>query len=118
MTHAAVLRIGDAERLRTSTLLSDAAVAGRLTLDELQERLAAAGAARTEPDLAVLVADLPAPPEPAAPVDRAGLVRHAVLLVVLTVVLTVAWARSDAPVFWPAWPLGLVLWTLLRRARR
>ena len=47
--------------MHTAVALQDAAAAGRLTLDELDERLAVAAAARTAPELAALVADLPAP---------------------------------------------------------
>lgn len=54
-------RVGDAERHRTIDALSDAFAAGRLTQEEFEERSTAALAARTEADLAVLVADLPAP---------------------------------------------------------
>lgn len=107
------LRIGDAERMQTSTVLQDAAAAGRLTLEEVDERLVAVAAARTGADLDRLVADLP---RPVPPRDRAGIVRHAVVVAVVAVVLVAAWARSDAPVFWPAWPLAFLLWGLWRHA--
>jgi len=111
-----VLRIGDAERLQTSVVLQDAAAAGRLTLDELDERLAVAAGARTAPELGALVADLPAPPRR---VDRpARLRRTAPLLLALllvSVLTTVAWVATGVPVGWPLLVVLLVVW---RRSRR
>lgn len=52
------LRIGHAERDRAVEVLRDAAGDGRLTLDELDERIEAALSARTASDLAVILADL------------------------------------------------------------
>lgn len=52
------LRIGHAERDRAIEVLRDAAGDGRLTLDELDERIASAMAARTADDLAGVLADL------------------------------------------------------------
>ena len=54
------LRASDADREHTAELLRRAAGEGRLTVDELDERLDAAFAARTRADLQRLVADLPA----------------------------------------------------------
>jgi Domain of unknown function (DUF1707)/Cell wall-active antibiotics response 4TMS YvqF len=54
------LRISDADRERVAEQLRDAAGEGRLTVDELDERLERAYAARTGSDLAPLTADLPA----------------------------------------------------------
>lgn len=64
------LRISDADRHRVADLLRDAAGEGRLELDELEERLEAAYAARTYADLVPLTADLPVHPgHPDAPVS-------------------------------------------------
>jgi hypothetical protein len=54
------LLISDAERERGITLLRDAVIDGRLTLEEFSERVANAQVVRTEPELAALLADLPA----------------------------------------------------------
>jgi hypothetical protein len=54
------LRIGDAERNSTAALLRRHAAEGRLTLDELDERLGRAYAAKTAADLNELLVDLPA----------------------------------------------------------
>ena len=53
------LRVSDAERERVAQRLRLAAGEGRLTLEELDERVEAAYAARTGSDLAELTADLP-----------------------------------------------------------
>jgi hypothetical protein len=54
------LRASDADRDAAIARLRDAAGEGRLTLDELTERVEAATAARTQGELATLTADLPA----------------------------------------------------------
>lgn len=50
----------DADRERTLTLLRDATVEGRLTLDEFAERVERTELARTHADLDTVTADLPA----------------------------------------------------------
>jgi hypothetical protein len=53
------LRASDAERERVAGLLRDAAAEGRITLEELSERLELAWAARTQPELDTVIEDLP-----------------------------------------------------------
>jgi len=53
------LRASDAERERTQELLRDAAAEGRLTFEELADRIEAAGRATTREELERLTADLP-----------------------------------------------------------
>jgi len=53
------LRIGDAEREAAATELGDHFAAGRLTLDELHERLGSVLSARTHGQLTQAMADLP-----------------------------------------------------------
>ncbi len=53
------LRASDTERERTQELLRDAAAEGRLTFEELADRIEAAGRATTRDDLERLTADLP-----------------------------------------------------------
>jgi len=60
------VRASDAERERTVQHLRDQALAGRLTVEELDERCARAYAAITRSQLAELLADLPTP-APAGP---------------------------------------------------
>ncbi len=54
--------VGDAERNQSMTILRDACVAGRLTLDEFSERVSAVFTARTRRELGELTRDLPAVP--------------------------------------------------------
>jgi hypothetical protein len=64
------LRVSDADREATVMRLREAGGEGRLTLEELAERVEAADAARTRADLDALTADLPDSPEHgAAPAD-------------------------------------------------
>ena len=62
------LRIGAAERDAAEQRLRQALRDDVLTITEYDERLGAVMAARTQSDLDGLLADLPAPPRPAAPV--------------------------------------------------
>ena len=57
------MRASDADRDRVMDVLRDATAEGRLTADELDERLAAALTARTFGDLAALTEDLPVVPD-------------------------------------------------------
>ncbi|WP_017936701.1 DUF1707 SHOCT-like domain-containing protein [Nocardioides sp. Iso805N] len=58
------VRIGDAERHEVTEILRQAAGEGRLTLEELDERLEAAYGAKTAADLVPLTEDLPTPYSP------------------------------------------------------
>ena len=65
------LRAADTDRDRVAELLRQAAAEGRITFDELDERISRAYAAKTFADLEALTSDLPGPgvsaPAPAAP---------------------------------------------------
>jgi Domain of unknown function (DUF1707) len=65
------LRVADTDRDRAAELLRQAAAEGRITFDELDERISRAYAAKTFADLDVLTSDLPGPgvnaPAPAGP---------------------------------------------------
>lgn len=65
------LRVSDGDREQAAEVLRRAAGDGRLTLDELDERLAAAYAAKTYADLEAVTSDLPGPgvSAPAVPVS-------------------------------------------------
>src|SRR5215469_16932287 len=54
-----VMRVSDADREQAAEVLRDAAGQGRLSMDELDERLELAYAAKTYADLAVVTHDLP-----------------------------------------------------------
>ena len=105
------LRASDAEREHHAELLREHAAQGRLTVDELDERLDQVYTARTLGELAPVVADLPAPaPAPARrdrPVRRRAHARRPELAAYLAVnlVLIVIWAATGAGYFWPLWPL-------------
>ncbi len=60
----AALRCSDDDRDRVAELLRGHAALGRLTVDELDERVAAALSAKTNGELAVLLRDLPTGPPP------------------------------------------------------
>ncbi|MFB9838987.1 DUF1707 SHOCT-like domain-containing protein, partial [Actinoallomurus acaciae] len=55
------LRVGDAERDEVTTALHEHFAQGRLTREELDERLTAALSARTVGDLRAITRDLPGP---------------------------------------------------------
>ena len=71
-------RASDAEREHHAELLREHAAQGRLTVDELDERLDRVYAARTHGELAPVVADLPVPEPPRGPRRRTG-VPHALI---------------------------------------
>lgn len=58
------LRAGDADRERVAEQLRHHEAEGRLTVEELEERLESAFASRTVGELDLLLGDLPAPPGP------------------------------------------------------
>ena len=81
-----VTRASDAEREAVIARLRDAAAEGRLTVEELAERIDAAYAARTRAELEPLTADLPKPapgtaPASVAPAGEAAPARRAPKLV-------------------------------------
>jgi len=55
------LRVADTDRDRAAELLRQAAAEGRITFDELDERISRAYAAKTFADLQALTSDLPGP---------------------------------------------------------
>jgi maltooligosyltrehalose synthase len=99
------LRIGDAERDATMAQLREHFVAGRLTLDELTERIDLALAAKTQGQIDNLVADLPRaaraargePPQTASDPDAGRFLVFALLLFALaTWILIMAWMSRHA----------------------
>jgi hypothetical protein len=103
------LRIGDAERDAAMAQLREHFVAGRLTFDELTERIDAALTAKTQRQIDGLMADLPRPPkaaraEAAVPAPDAGrfLVFAMLLFAMATWILIMAWMSRHA--YYPHWP--------------
>jgi len=56
-----LMRVSDSDREQAADVLREAAGHGRITMDELDERLELAYAAKTYADLAAVIRDLPAP---------------------------------------------------------
>lgn len=103
------LRASDDDRQAVIDRLSAHYRAGRLDADELEERTAAATAARTYGDLAALEADLP---EPATPVPSRGK-RAAEKLggaLAFSAIFWVIWLATGADGFvWPLIPTAFAL---------
>jgi Domain of unknown function (DUF1707) len=100
------LLISDADRERTAERLRLASGEGRLTADELEERLERAFGARTEAELEPLVADLPAPRSPRA--QRGPQTRGRPDFgpyIGVSVMLVGIWALTGMGYFWPIWPI-------------
>lgn len=78
-SEARQLRIGTADRQRAIDLLRDHTTAGRLELDEFEERVATAHTARTGADLDALFTDLPSlnKPPAAAPIPVPDMAHNA-----------------------------------------
>jgi hypothetical protein len=89
------IRVTDADRERAVGRLGDATVAGSLTLEELAERVDIAHAARTQGELELVTADVPASaPMQGAPIARR---RHRVIASRLT--LGGRWSLPGEPSF-------------------
>jgi hypothetical protein len=90
------VRASDAERDSAAAALQDYFVQGRLTLDELQERLHLVLSARTHGQLDALFADMPEAPPPAVPepndpvVFPARYAAVAIMIIVMAVWLVLA----------------------------
>jgi hypothetical protein len=94
-------RASDREREEVVSDLRVHAGDGRLSVDELDARIAAALAAPTRAELAALVADLPR-----RPADRTDERREHVRTYLAVMALLVAiWALTGAGYFWPIWPM-------------
>jgi len=116
------LRVGDADRRRVADELQRHYVEGRLSSDELTDRVRQATAARTQGDLTALTHDLPpltpAPAEPPAavpPTESPGPVgslgprdvrAHVTSFALVMVLLVAIWLiTTPGGYFWPIWPL-------------
>ncbi len=121
MSDQSQLRVGDSDRERVVEELHEHAIAGRLTTDELDERIGATYRASTNADLDALRADLPVS---AASVQlelttrksrlRRRLVQEAGGSLSLSAVCVGIWLASGADTsFWPAWVIGFTLLPLV-----
>jgi hypothetical protein len=129
MSDGADLRASDEERELAASQLRDHFAAGRLSEDELNDRVDAVYGARTAGDLRTLLADLPALPPAVA--DRRAEVgeRRAELqrellqqtggALVPFLICTVIWAATGAHAyFWPAWVALAAVIPLMRNGWR
>ena len=137
------LRAADADRRRVADELQRHYVDGRLSSDELSERLSRALAARTYGELDALLRDLPPSAAPAAaepagvdaaradaderragPWGRRDFRAHATAYLLVMVLLIAIWLlTTPGGYFWPVWPMlgwgiGLASHGLARRGRR
>jgi hypothetical protein len=101
------LRASDQDRDRTVDELRAHGAEGRLTVEELEQRVQRALAARTLGELAELTRDLPDRGSPARPARprrrRSGELR---VFLGVAVLLIAIWALTGAGYFWPMWPLA------------
>src|SRR5215212_5334658 len=108
------LRVSDRERDEVTTQLRDHAAEGRLTPEELDERVERALGARTGADLDAVLADLP---RRRTVVERRAGVLGLSGLVAIALLLVSIWLVTGAGYFWPVWVIGFMALSLLRRGR-
>jgi hypothetical protein len=102
----AEVRVSDAERESAAARLKAHFTAGRLSHEELEERLDRTYAARSRRELRALFADLPADHGARlAMMHRTALRAHALTYGVVNSALVATWALTDSPEFWPAWSI-------------
>ncbi|MBA2637197.1 MAG: DUF1707 domain-containing protein [Solirubrobacterales bacterium] len=108
------LRVSDADREAAVQTLRVHATAGRLQVDELEQRVERSYRARTRSDLLALTRDLPPLSRPAVTStagprgrsrERTELARHATTYAAVMVMLVAIWALTGAGYFWPVWPM-------------
>jgi hypothetical protein len=121
-TDPSALRAGDADRRRVADELQRHYVEGRLSSDELTERVRQAMAARTLGDLDAVVRDLPrmstpgaqradaapprAVPERPGPWGRRDVRAHATSYLLVMLLLVAIWLlTTPGGYFWPIWPM-------------
>src|SRR2546421_2775413 len=125
MEQASGLRVSDEQRERAAQEIRERFAAGRVSEEELSERVQRAYRARTEEELTALLADLPRLPvspqqRKAELAERRGQLRRRLLQesgggLAPFVICTVIWlsAGAHAP-FWPGWVALVVLIPLIR----
>jgi class 3 adenylate cyclase len=103
------LRASDADRERVVDALRGHFAAGRLSSDELSDRVEAAYRQPTLNDLRNLTADLPSPRRSSSKNARSALATsfriHAVAYVLVNAFLIAIWAAGGGGYFWPLWPI-------------
>ena len=137
---ADILRVSDAERQLVVDRLRDETAAGRLTLDEFDERAGEAYAARTRSELLHVLRELPhaelpgvvtdepvvvdplaGPPDLDARVRRRyrSRLREALTsFVCVNGTCIIVWALTNPGRFWPGWVLGFTGLAFVKKALR
>ena len=98
------VRASDQEREEIVTELRGHAAEGRLTPDELEERIEAVYAAKTRREVVAVTKDLPRPRRPRGDA-RADFREHLRSYLSVMALLVVIWALTGAGYFWPIWPI-------------
>ncbi|MDT8909634.1 DUF1707 domain-containing protein [Amycolatopsis sp. PS_44_ISF1] len=116
------LRASDGDRERVAATIQAAGAEGRLTLEEVEDRLGTVYATRFTDELGELTTDLPRPRPERRPFAREALRRpalrvHLGVVAVLVVLLIVRWAVGGAGFFWPAMPVFWLSVSVLAHAR-
>ncbi|GAB3708334.1 DUF1707 domain-containing protein [Amycolatopsis oliviviridis] len=112
-------RAADADRERVASLIQAAGGEGRLTLEEVEDRLSAVYSTKYTDELATLTSDLPKPAPRRRPVafgHRAVRI-HLAVVVVLSALLIVRWLASGGPFFWPTMPMFWLAMSVFVHAR-
>ena len=122
------MRVSDSERERAAQDIREHYAAGRLTEEELSERVSAAYRARTADELAAVTSDLPK--LPATPAQqraelaerraqlRRRLIQQTGASLGVFFICTVIWLLSGAGEFWPVWVAIFPALTLVRNGWR
>ena len=105
------LRVSDAERDDVATLLRDHAGDGRLSSDELEDRVGRALSATTRGELDGLLADLPHRQSPRVRAARHSaevrdFTAHLITYLAVCTMVVGIWVAGGAGPFWPAWVIG------------
>ena len=116
------IRASDEERESAVGLLREHGAAGRLDVEELEQRVGSAYSARTRGDLAALLDDLPrARSVVGAPRTHPSVRQYSghgwAAFAQVSVVLVAIWALSGAGYFWPAWVMVWWAFALVMRTR-
>jgi hypothetical protein len=128
MSDLSILRVADADREQLVDELREHALAGRLTSEELEERIGGAYRASTRGDLDVLRADLPVSSGSVklALVKRKGQLRRrlaqeaggAIGISALSVAVWLLTGGHHSGGFWPAWVIAIALLPVIRDSWR
>jgi hypothetical protein len=124
MSDLSRLRVADSDREQLIDELREHAGAGRLTSDELEQRIGGAYAASTRADLDALRADLPVSSTSVklALTKRKGQLRRRLLqetggsLGVSILAVGIWLASGPSGSFWPGWVIGVTLLPVVRDA--